>query len=113
MAEHIVHVIYVLRIIAEHGLKLTLSKFHFAQLRMELIGRVVVSNRICVYMKHIQAIREAPLPTTKMELRSFLRLVGYCRRFIKGIAERASFLHGATSDKKKPKLSDDKKQAFE
>ena len=48
----------------------------------------------------IDAISAAPTPQNATELRSFLGLAGYYRRFIKGFAEIFAVLHEATSTKR-------------
>ena len=41
----------------------------------------------------VQSIRDAPRPTPKTELRSFIGLAGYYRRFIRGFADLSADLH--------------------
>lgn len=80
----------MLEIVATHGLKLKITKSHFAEPKLEILGHVVDEAGIHVSMKKIQAIRETPLPAMVTQLRSFVRLAGYYRPFIKGVAEMSS-----------------------
>ena len=50
-----------------------------------------------------RAVREWKTPTTESELRSYLGLAGYYRRFIAGFAEVAAPLHALISGKKDSK----------
>lgn len=77
--EHEKHDIYVMKIIAQYGLKLRISKSHFAHSRIEVLEHVVDANGRSVYMKNIQAIRKATLPTTTTGIRR-LEVARYYRR---------------------------------
>ena len=58
-------------------------------------------------------MRDAILPTTRKELRSFLGLASYYRRFIPGFARIARPLNNKTSDNVKFVWSEDMQTAFE
>ncbi|KAL4309111.1 hypothetical protein GQ457_01G013260 [Hibiscus cannabinus] len=54
--------------------------------RVSFLGHVVSASGIQVYLKKIQAIVEWRSPKNVGELRSFLGLAGYYRRFVKGFS---------------------------
>lgn len=80
-----------------HGLNLKLEKCHFAQSEVGLLGHVIDRNGVRVEDLQIKVIKDAKAPGNKTELRSFLGLAGYYRRFIKGFADLFSVLYTATS----------------
>ena len=87
--EHGIHLMKVLAIISRHGLKLKLSKCTFAQTRVEYLGHVVDGQGVRVDPGKVAAVRAMPFPTKVVELQSFLGMVGYYRRFIKGYSENS------------------------
>ncbi|KAL9830708.1 hypothetical protein AtNW77_Chr3g0192341 [Arabidopsis thaliana] len=53
---------------------------------MSFLGHIVSVERVSVDAEKIEAIRDWPRPTNATEIRSFLGLGGYYRRFVKGFA---------------------------
>lgn len=51
--------------------------------------------------KKVEAIKKFPRPTNATELRSFLGIAGYYRRFIRGFARTSAALHAETSTRAK------------
>ena len=66
------------------------SKCEFWMDMVVFLGHVVSADGIAVDPKKIEAIVEWPRPKSVTEVRSFLGLAGYYRRFIKGFAELAT-----------------------
>lgn len=66
---------------------------------MKLLGHVVNKKEVPVDPDKNQAIGSIRLPETITELRSFLALAGYYRRFIYGFATVSAPLHAQTSGK--------------
>ena len=77
------HLRYVLQTLREHQLYAKFSKCEFWLDHVAFLGHVVSKDGIQVDPKKIEAILEWPRPTTVIEVRSFLGLVGYYRRFVK------------------------------
>lgn len=97
--DHIIHVRTVFRRLEKCNLKVKLAKCFIAQQQILLLGHIIDGNGVRVDDDKIAVIRGTPNPRSKTELRSFLGLDRYYRRFIKGFAEISSALHAATSGK--------------
>ena len=97
LEAHLIQLQKVFDVIKEAGLKLKLSKCSFAQAKMKFLGHVADKSEISVDPSKVEVFRNAPIPTTTTELRSFLGSAGYCRRFICKFADIAAVLHAATS----------------
>ena len=111
--ERIAHLVKVIDILSRHGLKLKISKCTFAQSKVRLLGHVVDEDGVSVDTEKIDAMSAAPASQNAMELRSFLGLTGYYRRFIKGFAGISAVLHEATSTKRDFTWTDEMRVAFD
>jgi len=69
-----------------HTLVAKLSKCSFGTSRVEYLGHFVSASGISTDPRKIQAIQNWPIPSSVKELRSFLGLAGYYRKFIKNYA---------------------------
>lgn len=70
-------------------MKLQLDKCDFFKDEVEFLGFIVSSQGIKTNPKKIEAISKFPIPKTLKELRSFLGLSGYYRRFVRDYAKLA------------------------
>ena len=76
----------VLGRIAGAGLKLHPGKCRFMQREVEFLGHRVNGEGISTLEEKAQAIRDWPTPNNQRELKSFLGLASYYRRFVKGFS---------------------------
>ena len=66
------------------------SKCVFGAPTLEYLGHIISGRGVEVDSKKVAAIRDWPVPKTQRQVRGFLGLVGYYRRFIKGYATVAA-----------------------
>ena len=84
------HLRLVLQTLREHQLYAKFSKCEFWLDQVAFLGHVVSKDGIQVDPKKMEAIIEWPRPTTVTEVRSFLGLAGYYRRFVKDFSKIAA-----------------------
>nr|XP_051191082.1 uncharacterized protein LOC127304433 [Lolium perenne] len=93
LAEHTSHLQIVLQILRQHNLKAKLSKCQFAQPQIEYLGHIISGEGVATDPAKIQDIIQWPTPTSIKQLRGFLGLTGYYRRFIPNYAQICRPLH--------------------
>jgi hypothetical protein len=84
LTEHLDHLNQVFSILNQHQLYLKKSKCSFAQQSLEYLGHIISHHGVSTDPKKTEAIASWPTPTDAKQLRSFLGLAGYYRKFIHG-----------------------------
>jgi hypothetical protein len=84
LEQHTKHLQLVLQILRDNQLFLKLSKCSFAQHKLEYLGHIISSARVATDPQKIAAMLHWPKPTNVTEVRAFLGLTGYYRKFLKG-----------------------------
>ena len=72
----------VLEALRKHQLYAKLSKCTFAQNQVEYLGYVISDKGVSTDPAKVEAIINWPTPQNVTQLRSFLGLAGYYRRFV-------------------------------
>jgi transposase InsO family protein len=95
---HLEHLESVLKQLQASGLTLQISKCQFCKTKLKYLGHVVSSTGIEPDPDKVRAVQAYPVPTRLKEVRSFLGLTSYYRRFIKNYATIAEPLISLTRD---------------
>jgi hypothetical protein len=91
--QHRQHLHMTLSILRLHQLKAKLSKCSFASPTVEYLGHVISGHGVATNPSKISEISNWESPKNVKQLRRFLGLAGYYRRFIRGYASICRPLH--------------------
>ncbi|GJX26513.1 putative reverse transcriptase domain-containing protein, partial [Tanacetum coccineum] len=88
--EHEEHLKAILELLKKEKLYAKFSKCEFWILKVQFLGHVIDSRGIHVDPTKIESIKDWASPKTPTEIRQFLGLAGYYRRFIEGFLKIAN-----------------------
>jgi hypothetical protein len=97
-AEHLAHLREVLGVLRANRLFLKPSKCEWMKEEVEFLGHRVGRAGLQVDPHKVDAVRQWPAPRDVSQLRSFLGLAGYYRRFLEGYSQVALPLTELTKD---------------
>jgi hypothetical protein len=80
--DHLSHLKRVLTRIADAKLTLNLKKCAFANAELDFLGHHIGLNSVQPRMQKVEALLRFPRPVNKKQVRSFLGLAGYYRKFL-------------------------------
>uniref|UniRef100_A0A0A9YJ44 RNA-directed DNA polymerase n=1 Tax=Lygus hesperus TaxID=30085 RepID=A0A0A9YJ44_LYGHE len=87
LPEHINRLEEIFKRLREANLKIQLDKTEFLRKEIAYLGHVITPNGVKPNPEKIKAIQNYPIPTTSKEIKSFLGLLGYYRKFIQNFAK--------------------------
>ena len=89
LEEHIRHLSLIFDRLRQHNLKLKLKKCGFLKLETNYLGFIISEEGIKPDEKKVDAIRSLPVPTCVKDVRSFIGMCSYYRRFIPNFSQIA------------------------
>nr|VZI43825.1 unnamed protein product [Spirometra erinaceieuropaei] len=113
IAQHNQNLYAVLEALREAGLRLNPQKCQFLRRQVSYLGHEVSAAGIRVAPEKIDAIRSWPTPQTPTEVRGFIGLASYYRRFIADFAGIARPLHRLTEKGRRFLWSEECQTAFD
>ncbi|KAL5573844.1 hypothetical protein UlMin_023441 [Ulmus minor] len=87
--DHEAHLELVLQRLKEHQLYAKFQKCEFWIEQVTFLGHVISKDGVSVDPSKVEAVSNWPRPTTVTEIRGFLGMAGYYRRFVEGFSRIA------------------------
>ena len=103
----------MLQTLKENQLYAKFSKCEFWLDKVQFLGHIVSSDGISVDPAKIEAVNNWRAPKSVTEIRSFLGLAGYYRRFVEGFSKLAAPLTALMRKDKKYEWSDKCEESFQ
>ena len=112
--KHLDLVQKVLSTLEHHGIKIKPAKCAWFQDKVKFLGHLVTRTGVSKLPEYIKKVEDFPQPTTVRQLREFLGLVNFQRKFAAGAAEIGRPLYSKTggNGKKKLQWNDEMDQSF-
>lgn len=85
--EHMQHISLIFKALHGANMKISEEKSKFFKGDIEFLGHIIKHNKITVDPEKIATIRDYEIPKSLKQLRSFLGLAGYYRKFIRDYAK--------------------------
>ncbi|GJY68068.1 putative reverse transcriptase domain-containing protein [Tanacetum coccineum] len=111
--EHANHLRIILELLKKEKLYAKFSKCDFWIRIVQFLGHLIDSQGLHVDPAKIEAVKNWTSPTTPIEIRQFLGLADYYRRFIKDFSKIAKSLTELTQKNKKYIWGKDQESAFQ
>jgi hypothetical protein len=84
MEEHKDHLKQVFQLLKSHNLHLKLSKCSFARDKLEFLGHVISKEGVATDPTKVSIVQNWPIPECVKDVRRFLGMAGYYRKFVRG-----------------------------
>ena len=113
LEDHLRHLKMVIERLQQCGLKLKPVKCHFCREEVEYLGHIITRHGLKTNPALVAAVREFPVPKNVQEVRRFLGMTSYYRRFIPLFSKVAQALHVLTRQNVKFHWDEECQRAFE
>lgn len=97
--EHCQHLQTVFKLLADNRLFINRDKSVFFQPRVEYLGHIIDRDGLHVDPRKVQAINDWPIPQNITQLRAFLGLANFSRKFVQDFSKKVAPLTDLTKDK--------------
>lgn len=84
--EHLTHLEKIMEALRSANMKVSDEKSKIFMREVEFLGHIITNGRIRVDQRKVETINNYPEPQSLRQLRSFLGLAGYYRKFVKDYA---------------------------
>nr|CAD40075.1 OSJNBa0085C10.28 [Oryza sativa Japonica Group] len=111
--EHEEHLRLALEKLREHQLYAKFSKCEFCLSEVKFLGHVISAGGVAVDPSNVESVTNWKQPKTVSEIRSFLGLAGYYRRFIENFSKIAKPMTRLLQKDVKYKWSEECEQSFQ
>ena len=112
LEEHLLKLTKVFDRLVEANFKLKLEKCQFLKKELKYLGHLITGDGVKPNPDKIDAIRRYPIPQTKREIKSFLGLLGYYRKFIRDFAKITKPFTKCLKKSAKVELTEEYRNAF-
>ena len=115
LRHHLELVRKVLKTLESHGIKIKPAKCSWFQQKVKFLGHMVSSSGISKLPSYMKRVEEYPKPETVRQLREFLGLINFQRKFAPHCGEIGKPLYSKTGGNGKKRLvwSEEMEKAFE
>lgn len=113
LTEHIIKLRKVFDVLRKANLKIQLDKSEFLRKEVLYLGHTITNEGLKPNEDKIKAVLNYPIPKTPREIKGFLGLVGYYRRFIKDFSKITKPMTLFLKKGSKIKLTEEYVNAFE
>ena len=112
--EHLTHLHKVLHCLQVANLTVKMSKCQFGRVEVHYLGHIIGGGEVRPDPEKLSAVRDYPIPISKKQVRAFLGLAGYYRRFVPHFSTIAEPLTELTKSRNpdKVKWTDDCEVVF-
>ena len=90
--EHLEHLEIIFNRLREAGLKLKLQKYSFFKKHIQYLGHLILDEGIQPLPEKLESIVKMPTPKNAKQVKQFLGLVGYYRKFVPRFADISRIL---------------------
>ncbi|XP_062105107.1 uncharacterized protein LOC133816821, partial [Humulus lupulus] len=111
--EHEEHLRMILTRLKEHQLYAKFKKCEFWLSQVAFLGHIISRDGVAVDPSKVEAVKDWPRPKNASEVRSFLGLAGYYRKFVDGFSKIATPLTNLTRKQQKFNWNDKCEESFQ
>ena len=110
---HEEHLRMILTRLKEHQLYAKFKKCEFWLSQVAFLGHIISKDGVAVDPSKVEAVKDWPRPKNASEVRSFLGLAGYYRKFVEGFSKIATPLTNLTQKQQKFNWNDKCEESFQ
>ena len=111
--EHRENLDRVLSTLQKKGLKVNKDKFYYMMDSLTYLGYTISKEGLSPTKEKVEAFRNAPAPTSKEEVHSFIGSINFYRRFVPGFGEKMAPLYELLKNKTEWRWGSEENTAFE